>query len=289
MPGSLPYLRLLRAGTLFSPAGDVIAGRCIAAMSTAAAVWDLELARAAAASVLLYGAGMVWNDIADRGEDARQRPERPLPRGDLSLPAAIAFGSLLLGLGLLVSPCRSHHGVIAALVLFYDFVAKRNAVTGAITMGGLRALNLVTAAGALTGMPAPLLAAALCYGGYIVAVTVLGTFEDTPSVRPRAVVAVQTAPPLLACTGLLAVQGGPWPAPALALLPILVFARRNRSIATWDRAAIRSSMLHLLLGTMLYTALLCLAAGRLDAAIAVAAGIPAARAVTRWLRQRTLT
>ena len=57
-------LRLLRVGTLFSPAADVAASAAMAG-----APFDATLARAAAASVCLYAAGMAWNDIADRGVD----------------------------------------------------------------------------------------------------------------------------------------------------------------------------------------------------------------------------
>lgn len=284
MAGLLPYLRLLRAGTLFSPAADVVAGLCITHQP-----WSLDAARAVFASVCLYAAGMVWNDIADRRDDATTRPERPLPRGDIALPAAVALGALLLMGGLLLSPVRWHHGLIAALVLAYDFGSKRSAVLGAANMGLLRALNLVTAAALLPhsdpwhggSLPMELQGAAACYGVYILAVTILGIFEDLPRVSPRAVVTLQAAPPLVAWLGLALVQGGLWPVPALALLPVLVFARRNRTVATWDQAAIRRSMTWLLLGTMLYTALLCGAAGRWFEAAAIAIGLLLARRVAR--------
>jgi len=61
----LPYLRLIRAGTLFSPAADVVAGLCLAG-----GVWTVDAIRAALASVAIYGAGMVLNDHADRARDA---------------------------------------------------------------------------------------------------------------------------------------------------------------------------------------------------------------------------
>ncbi|MGK0351126.1 MAG: 4-hydroxybenzoate polyprenyltransferase, partial [Planctomycetota bacterium] len=55
-----------------------------------------DVVRAMFASVLLYGAGMVWNDIADLKVDRVQRPERPLPARDLSMMFAVVFGSALL-------------------------------------------------------------------------------------------------------------------------------------------------------------------------------------------------
>ncbi len=282
MPRLPPVLRLLRIGTLFSPAADVVASAAVAGLP-----WSANVTAAMFASVCLYASGMVWNDVADRQIDAVQRPERPLPRGDLSLAFAVALGTLLMALGMWLSPCPVHHGLIAALVLAYDFAGKRVAWLSALGMGTLRALNLGTALAMAGDAVAPaaaksLLIAAVCYGVYIVAVTLLGTFEDLPRVRPRAVAAVQTAPPLAAFCGLVTVQGQLWPAPAIAALPILWFLRRNARATEWNQRAIRQSMMFLLLGTMLYTALLTLAAGRWLEAISIAAAI----APARWIARR---
>ncbi|MGB3969469.1 MAG: UbiA family prenyltransferase, partial [Planctomycetota bacterium] len=197
----LPVLRLLRVGTLFSPAADVVAGAAVAGV-----LGEPGVARAALASVLLYAAGMVWNDIADRRLDATVRPERPLPRGELSLAFAVGLGIALLAGGLLCSPCRWHHGLIAALVLVYDFAGKLVPWAGPLLMGALRALNLGTAlafaAAVAPAQRSACLVAAACYFAYIAAVTVLGMFEDLPAVRARAVAAVAAAPPLAAFLGI---------------------------------------------------------------------------------------
>src|SRR5262245_31416334 len=106
----LPWLRLVRAGTLFSPGCDVVAGACVAlAAEPAVLVPPTECIRAAAASVGLYAAGMVWNDIADRRVDAVQRPERPLPSGKVSTLAAITLGTALIAAALLCTPALPHH------------------------------------------------------------------------------------------------------------------------------------------------------------------------------------
>ncbi|MCA8964471.1 MAG: UbiA family prenyltransferase [Planctomycetes bacterium] len=276
----LPFLRLVRVGTLFSPAADVVAS-----VAVVGAAWTGALAGAVAASVCLYAAGMVWNDVADRRVDAEVRPERPLPSGAIGLPVAMSLGALLLAVGLWLSPCRLHHGIIAALVLLYDFVSKRVLWLGALNMGVLRGLNLGTALACVPTTAAialDLRIAAICYGIYIVAVTILGHFEDTPNVRPRAVSNIQAAPLLAGLCGLWAVQGGLWPAPLLGGVAVLWCARQNARIYTWDRPAIRRAMTRLLLGTMLYTALLALAAGRpVEAAAIVLVIVPA-----RWISRR---
>lgn len=295
----LPYLRLLRAGTLFSPGCDVLAGACVLAFTARTPMPEgLVLARAVAASVALYASGMVANDVADVAEDRRQRPERPIPSGAVSRAAATYLFAILLAASLLLSPCPMWHGAMAVLVLGYDFVWKSRPLLAALTMGALRAANLGTAIGVALAqagpesgstLPTPVVTACACYGIYVFAVTILGHYEDLPNVAARAVAAIQTAPPLAALGGLLAVQGGLWPAPALALVPIVWFARRNRRRTQWDQAAIRESMGYLLLGTMLYTALLALAASRWLEALAIAACIPAARAVGKRLRAVHLT
>ncbi|MFN3240422.1 MAG: UbiA family prenyltransferase [Planctomycetota bacterium] len=277
----LSVLRLCRIGTWFSPAADVLASSAIAQVAL-----GVDVVRAMLASVLIYGAGMVWNDVADRKLDRRQRPERPLPSGDLSMAFAVTLGLLLLGGGIGLSPCRAHHGLIAALVLVYDFLGKRLEWLGALNMGVLRALNLSTglflASDAIPDEARrALLIAALCYGIYIVAVTFVGIFEDTPSVRGRTVATVQAAPPLVAFAGIAVVQGAFWPAPAIAALPVLWFLRRNARTTEWTQPEIRRSMMFLLLGTMLYTAMLTLAAGRWPEAVGILLAIPIARRIAR--------
>jgi 4-hydroxybenzoate polyprenyltransferase len=275
----LPYLRLVRAGALLSPAADVVASLCVLG-----APWSLEAVRAVLASVAVYAAGMVWNDFADRRRDAVVRPERPLPSGAIRPWVAAVLGTVLLAIGVVLAPNPAFHGLLAGLVLLYDFVSKRVLALGALNMGALRALNLWSVApwfGGAEPVRQNLLLAALCYAVYVLAVTILGAFEDDRTVRPRAVANIQAAPLFAGLCGLWAVQGGLWPAPALAALPIAWFARTNARIRVWDQAAIRRSMTRLLLGTLLFSALLCAAADRWLEAVAILLAIAPARAIAK--------
>jgi 4-hydroxybenzoate polyprenyltransferase len=102
------------------------------------------------ASMLLYIAGMVLNDVFDAHIDARERPERPIPSGRISWDAARLLGleMLLLGVGLgfvasfLVGDARpgALASALAASVLLYDTWAKKTAL-GPIAMGGCRFFN----------------------------------------------------------------------------------------------------------------------------------------------------
>ena len=298
----LPWLRLVRVGTLFSPGCDVLAGAAIAAAAVAKQP-ELTLpgipvlARAALASIAVYAAGMVFNDVADRQEDRLQRPERPLPRGDISLVGALALGALLIGLALLCSPVPSHHALLAALALAYDFVLKRNRALAALTMGTLRGANLGTAGllliapssgagnAALTSpaLGAALLAACICYGIYISFVTILGILEDATQPRRGVVLLVQSVPPVAAVTGITIVSNGPGVASLLAAALLLAFFVRMLRVPSWDRRSIRGSMTWLLLGTMCYTALLAAGAGSLALGLGIAACIVPARRLSRWI------
>lgn len=282
----MPYLRLVRAGTLFSPAADVVAGACLvgASMRETSGGSSAAIATGAAASVSIYAAGMVLNDHADRREDAVHRPERPIPSGAIGKNFAFVLGLVLLAVGVAVAPHRPYWLAIATLVLAYDYVLKRAPVTAAVTMGTLRGMNLLAGSIAVLGTwpdARGVWIAAGVYAIYIVAVTILGIFEDETSVSPRAVLGVQTIPPVFAPLALLA-QPQPWPAAGIGLALAAAFGMRAKRIGdAWDQGKIRRSMMWLLLGTMAYTSLLCLANGFVVECLAIAAAILAARWIAR--------
>ncbi len=275
----IAYLRLLRAGTLFSPAADIVAGACLAGEP-----WSPAIVRGACASACIYAAGMVLNDHADREEDARQRPERPIPSGQVSAGTALGLGVALLAGGIALAPWTIYWSAIAVLVVLYDYAFKRSPVGGAITMGVLRAMNLLAGAMAVSHA-APddrlIWIAAAVYGVYILAVTILGIFEDTPRVAPRAVIAVQTVPPVFAPLVLLALPER-WPGAGIGLAMAILFGMHVRKQGNvWPQAAIRKSMMYLLLGTMCYTSLLCLGSGRTPEALGIAVALVLARRIAR--------
>ena len=218
-PALLPYLRLVRAPAVFSALGDPLAGLLIGA----GALESGRGARLATGSALMYLAGMALNDLADREEDARERPERPIPSGAISpRTAAIVGGTLLVaGIGAARGAGARWTGpALAALIVAYDFKLKHSATLGPIAMGACRSLSLlmgVEAAGGLSGATRGPEAAVLL-GTYVAGLTLLARSE-TGAARS----AELRGGAALAATALLvaAVRGGPssalWAAAVVAV------------------------------------------------------------------------
>jgi 4-hydroxybenzoate polyprenyltransferase len=230
-PTLLPYLRLVRAPAVFSALGDPLAGALVAGGTLSPA----RAAKLSGAAGALYLAGMALNDYADREEDARERPERPIPSGAVSPRAAAAVGAGLLGLGVLLAR-RAGAGwtgaAVAGAVLAYDFAFKATPA-GPVAMGACRALSLLMGAEA-AGNPRgrrSAAGAALLLGGYVAGLTLLARGE-TPGGGNRSVL-----PGVLVAGGVLLwtmARGGgrslPWVAAVGALAgPAAVRAARAPS------------------------------------------------------------
>lgn len=96
----------------------------------------------------LYGGGVVFNDVFDAPLDRKERPERPIPSGLISIREATTLASTLLLLGVLfailvsfVSGIISLSIAIAAVV--YDKWGKHHDYLGPVNMGLCRGLNLL--------------------------------------------------------------------------------------------------------------------------------------------------
>jgi len=214
----LPYLRLVRAPAVFSALGDPIAGLLLDDGDFSAE----QASRLSAASAMLYLAGMALNDLADREEDARDRPERPIPSGAVSpRAAALIGGSLLLG-GVLAARrggARWTGPALAAMIVAYDFQLKRSAMLGPVAMGACRALSLLMGVEASHGVVTRRgTEGALQLGAYVAGLTMIARGE-TGAARTRELRAGAglVAGALLAT----AVRGGPaslaWSAATAAL------------------------------------------------------------------------
>ena len=134
-------LQLIRAPAGLTAVSNVLAAAIIASQATI----DFSLLWLVAASCCFYYGGMVLNDCFDYREDRVERPERPLPRGELSLTLAWGMGFGLLALGLILAWCFSATSALiavaltAAIVLYNGFI--KQGIAGSICMAGCRYLN----------------------------------------------------------------------------------------------------------------------------------------------------
>lgn len=151
----LGYARLARPANLPTAAADILAGVAIAGIISNTLRTDflgsipfLDVLYLVFASVFLYAGGVILNDVFDYKIDVLERPERPIPRGIISLKSAAVYGGLVLTIGILLAFLVSNlSGVIATTlafsILLYDAIAKKYDFFGPLSMGLCRGLNLI--------------------------------------------------------------------------------------------------------------------------------------------------
>ena len=153
------YLVLMRPPNLLTAVADIVAGfAASASLYHIVGFAPLEfiqhdlpwvhLGLASLASICLYGGGVVLNDFYDADLDQVERPERPIPSGQVSRSAAAYFGYGLLIVGVVVASlvnmyCGAIGLLIALLVICYNILAKHHVVFGPLIMGLCRGANLL--------------------------------------------------------------------------------------------------------------------------------------------------
>lgn len=277
--------RLVRLPAALTVPGDSLAG-------AAAAGWPMgrRTALLPVSSALVYWAGMALNDWADRELDAVERPERPLPAGDVSQAEALWAASLLTLAGLGVAALaggRRALGVALPLVgsvWWYDLALKPTPA-GPVTMAAARGLDVLLGAG--TGSWTRALPAALTVATHTLATTVLSRDEVHGS-RDGVVPALALAGTAVATAAVAAGgAGGALPRAAGAgfaalygasVAPAQVAAWRSRSAADVRRAVGAS-----VTGTIPLQAALLARSGSVVTGAAVAAVLPLVRRLARRL------
>ncbi|MEL6715469.1 MAG: UbiA family prenyltransferase, partial [Planctomycetota bacterium] len=231
--------RLVRIALAPSAIADVLTGLAI---GYAGSYPDSPLAwLLVPASFGVYHGAMALNDWSDRKEDARTRPERPIPSGAIAAPLALGISFVLLSGGLMWAGAASPRAglwmlAVAGAAVAYD-LAGRGPLRGPVLLGLCRAGNLgvgaaapwlMSAAEAGPGpFPVGLAPLLLAYGAHVFFLSRLGRLEDdedadalderpTDALRGVAVTAI-----LLPLAAYWAVRGaGDGPGPALAGLAV---------------------------------------------------------------------
>lgn len=190
------YLKLVRFPAVFGSMSNAFAGYWIAAATGARAAGS-SLLLALAAAALFVMAGMALNDIADIEVDREERPDRPLPSGEVPLSRAwflvVAFFAIGLACQWLANPASAQVGVLLVVAIFlYNFAFKGTPV-GPFSMALCRVLNL--AAGMALGLPSlrafaslppPAYGVLVSLGLYVALVTFLARDEVTGNSPGRA-------------------------------------------------------------------------------------------------------
>lgn len=179
------YLRLGRVSNLPTVWTNVLAGAVLAGRQPSAALLALPLL----AISLFYTGGMFLNDAFDREIDARERPERPIPSGQVSVREVfmagygmLALAMLLLLLHLVRSDGTSWWALasgaaLAGAIILYDAWHKHNPWSPVI-MGLCRALVYVTAGLAVSfTLNLPVALGALVLLAYLIGLTYVAKQE----------------------------------------------------------------------------------------------------------------
>jgi 4-hydroxybenzoate polyprenyltransferase len=204
----LPWLRLLRISALPSAISNILMAYLLVNQSWSPGV---ELIFLVLASSSLYLSGMVLNDVFDVEVDRAERPNRPIPAGQISksLASKVGFGLLTLGVVLAVAAgWLGNHGatlgiksplfrtgaiaiLLAICIILYDGPLKKT-IVAPILMGGCRFLNVMLGASTFIplatgiesaanqgwlGLPMVIWGAASAIGLMVAGVTLLGRRE----------------------------------------------------------------------------------------------------------------
>jgi len=185
-------LQLGRVSNLPTVWSNVLAGAGLAGAATV----DIRLLLLIVSMSLFYTGGMFLNDAFDHGFDAKARPERPIPSGQVSAAQVHAFGFGMMAVGLVLlawvgygyEPLTQWRPLVAGLALagaivFYNWHHKNNPLSP-LVMGICRMLVYLTAALAVsTIVPPQVMVAAVVLLCYLIGLTYAAKKEHLRSLE----------------------------------------------------------------------------------------------------------
>lgn len=164
------WIRFLRLPNMLTVPGDVLAGAVLAGRDVR------EVGATLLGVSLAYLFGMALNDFWDVPLDRIERPERPLPSGEISKrQAGVACG--VLGLGALAVQANSAMLLLLGLIVAYTVLKERIPLLGRVLMGLCRGAALWLGAGAPWELSIPLGIAIVLWVAFISLVTHIASFE----------------------------------------------------------------------------------------------------------------
>lgn len=145
-----PYLVLVRPANVVTAIADIFAGIALSgALSNSFTTHHLWHGLALVLTTsCLYAGGIVFNDVFDFELDKKERPERPLPSGQITKEKAAWFGLTLFIIAEAASAQVSTMSAVLAIGIIicatsYDKYFKHTLVGGPLVMGMCRGLNLL--------------------------------------------------------------------------------------------------------------------------------------------------
>jgi len=262
-------LRLGRVSNLPTVWTNTLAGAVLAG----AGGFGAEFAVMLLAFSLFYTGGMFLNDAFDAEFDAAQRPERPIPSGEVSGREVFGYGYGMMagGVALLawigVAPALAGLA-LAAAITFYDWNHKKN-LFGPVVMGLCRVLVYVGAGLCYTlAPPAALWIGAALMLCYLIGLTYVAKQENLGKVENLWPLAFLAAPVAYgAWLGVAqAVVGLFWLLFSAWALVALWFLRRRR------KGDIPRAVVSLIAGISLLDAMLIAGTGSVALAVFALAG-----------------
>ena len=262
MSSASAWLRMARVSNTPTTVSDAVAGAVLVAPFAPAG----PAAVVAVAIALFYTAGMILNDVMDLAIDRRERPERPLPSGEVSVRAAVAAVVALFVAGEVLLALRDWRAAAAglgliALIVIYDAWHKGNAISP-LLMAACRAMVYVVAGLAIAGaLNEELWGAAAMMLIYVVGLTQVAKAESGGLAARWPVVAV-LAPAVYWAKEL------PDAAVAMLIAAFLLWAG-NALWLVLAKHRIGAGVVSLIAGIAIYDALVVAGAGGSAVAVAV--------------------
>jgi 4-hydroxybenzoate polyprenyltransferase len=279
---------LLRAPAALSVPGDIVVGAAGGGLSN-------RTTGLCAAAICLYGAGMAANDWADRDQDARERPERPIPSGRVTAGTALRTALGLSAGGLALAGLAGGRRALAvavplaAMVWCYDLKLK-DTPAGPAAMAACRGLDVLLGASGHPGQWRRAMAPLLTVAAHTYLVTVLSRREVTGGDR---ITLSATHAGTVGIAVVTAVPAGTAPGSArrTALIPPGLVAwytasygiPQVRALAAPDAANTRTAVAAGITGLPALQGALAARSAGPRVGVAVAACAPLGQVLARWL------
>ncbi len=281
-------LRLGRVSNLPTVWTNVLAGLTLAGAGASAA----QITTLMTSMTFFYLGGMYLNDAFDAKIDAAERPERPIPAGQISARSVfiLGFGMLVLGIaGLACAGKQLPDGTgwapaiaglaLAACITFYNWNHKNNPL-GPLVMGACRMLVYVAAGLVITtALPQDLYLGAAVLLCYLIGLTFAAKQENLNQITNLWPLIFLGAPFVYVASALEMDQTS-----VLIWVAFLFWVLYALSFLVFpSRINVPRAVISLLAGICLLDALLIAASGATNLALFALLGFPLTLAFQRWI------